>query len=148
MCSGLANKLTVCDTKPGLAKAFAEELHHATVSCGIDVEIVGCEKDEEVQGADVILVSAGEPRLPGIKITRRDLATKNGRIMKTVAEATAPRNPKAKYVVITNPVDAMAMIFNKYSGADEDSRQSGDFLLWLPCARSNGHVQGWPSCRH
>jgi len=117
MCSELADIITVCDTKPGLARAFAEELRHAAASLRLDVEIIPCERDEAVAGADIILVSAGKPRTPGIKMTRRDLAVQNGKTVKYIAETTAPNNPKSKYVVITNPVDAMAMICKKYSGA-------------------------------
>jgi malate dehydrogenase len=118
MCAGLADELTVCDVKPGLAAAFAEELKHVTASLKFDVDINSCEKDEEVSGADVILISAGEPRTPGVKMSRRDLAIQNGKIVKHVSEATAPRNRGAKYVVISNPVDDMAMVCKKYSRAD------------------------------
>jgi malate dehydrogenase len=118
MCAGLADTLTVCDVKPGLAASFAEELKHVTASNRLDVEINSCERDEEVTGADLILISAGEPRTPGVKISRRDLAVQNGKIVKYVAEATAARNSGAKYVVISNPVDAMAMVCKKYAKAD------------------------------
>jgi malate dehydrogenase len=117
MCAQLADTITVCDTKLGLAMAFAEELRHVAASLKIDVEIIACERDEDVAGADIILVSAGKPRTPGVKMSRRDLAVKNGEIVKYIAETTAPNNPDAKYVVITNPVDAMAMVCKKYSGA-------------------------------
>jgi len=118
MCSQLADKITVCDTKPGLAKAFAEELRHVTACLQLDIEINSCEKDEDVKGADIIIISAGKPRIPGIKMTRTDLAIKNGQIIKQIAETTPKNNPDAKYVVITNPVDAMAMVCKKYSKAD------------------------------
>ncbi len=118
MCSELADTLTVCDVKPGLAAAFAEELKHVTASLKIDVEICYCDRDEEVNNADIILISAGEPRIPGLKMSRRDLAVKNAKIIKYISETTAPRNPCAKYIVITNPVDAMAMVCKKYSKAD------------------------------
>jgi malate dehydrogenase len=118
LCAELADTITVCDIKPGLAHAFAEELRHVTASLRLDVEIISCEKDEDVAGADVILVSAGEPRTSGVKMTRRDLAVQNGQIVKSVAEKTAPNNPDAKYVVITNPVDAMTMVCKRYSRAD------------------------------
>jgi len=118
MCAGLTDILTLCDVKPGLAAAFAEELKHVTASIGLDVEINSCERDEEVTGADLILISAGEPRTPGVKMTRRDLAVQNGKIVKYIAEATAARNPSVKYVVISNPVDAMAMVCKKYAKAD------------------------------
>ena len=118
MSTRLADTITVCDTKPGLARAFAEELRHVTASLRLDVEIIACERDEDVAEADIILISAGKPRTPGVKMSRRDLAVQNGEIVKYVAETTAPNNPGAKYVVITNPVDAMAMVCKKYSRAE------------------------------
>ncbi|KON34086.1 hypothetical protein AC477_00805 [miscellaneous Crenarchaeota group-1 archaeon SG8-32-1] len=117
LCSNLADKLTVCDIKPGLANAFAEELRHVTASLGIDVEIIACEKAEDVKEAEIILISAGKPRTPGVKMTRSDLANENGAIVKQIAQSTAPNSFNAKYVVITNPVDAMAMMCKKYSKA-------------------------------
>ncbi|MGB9854777.1 MAG: malate dehydrogenase [Candidatus Bathyarchaeales archaeon] len=118
MCWKLADEITVCDVKPGLAQAFAEELKHAAVSLGLNVEINACEKDEEVSGANIILISAGQPRTPGVNMSRRDLAAQNAKIVKYIAEATSPNNKGANYVVITNPVDAMAMVCKKYSKAD------------------------------
>jgi malate dehydrogenase len=118
MCAELADTITVCDTKPGLANAFAEELRHVTASLRLDVEVISCERDEDVAGADIILVSAGKPRTPGVQMSRRDLAVQNGQIVKQIAESTISNNPGAKYVVITNPVDAMAMVCKKYSKAD------------------------------
>lgn len=118
MCSQLADKITVCDIIPGLAKAFAEELRHVTASQKIDVEIQAYDNDEQLKDADIILISAGKPRTPGIKMTRSDLAIQNGQIVKQIAEITAPNNPNAKYVVITNPVDSMAMVCKKHSKTD------------------------------
>ncbi|MEJ2270921.1 MAG: hypothetical protein P8X91_00220 [Candidatus Bathyarchaeota archaeon] len=117
ICSKLADTITVCDTKPRLAKAFAEELKHVASSSNLDLTVHSCENDEDVNGADIILISAGKPRTPGSKITRRDLANQNEQIVKQISESTAPNNHNAKYVVITNPVDAMAMVCKKYSGA-------------------------------
>jgi malate dehydrogenase len=84
----------------------------------LDVEINSCERDEEVSGADIILISAGLPRTPGVKMTRRDLAVQNGKIVKEISQATVGNNPGAKYIVISNPVDAMAMVCKKYTKAD------------------------------
>ena len=118
MCSKIADKLTLCDAKPGLAAAFAEELKHVTASIDLEVEINSCEKDEDVAGADIILISAGEPRTAGVKMSRRDLAIQNAKIVKQVSEATTANNPGAKYIVISNPVDAMAMVCKKYTKAN------------------------------
>ena len=118
LCSKLASKLTLCDIKPGLSYAFAEELKHVTSSIAQNVKIESCEKNEDIFDADIILISAGKPRIPGIKMTRRDLALQNGQIIKKIAEILPENNPNAKYIVITNPVDAMAMVFKKYSKAE------------------------------
>ncbi|MGC8895144.1 MAG: lactate/malate family dehydrogenase [Candidatus Bathyarchaeia archaeon] len=155
MCAELADTITVCDTKPGLAAAFAEELKHVTASLGLDVEINACEKDEEVTGADIILISAGEPRIPGVKMTRRDLAVQNAKIVKHIAEVTSPNNPSAKYIVITNPVDAMAMVCKKYSKAQfvistgtnlESLRFRSKLAATLEAPVSK--VQGWVGGEH
>ena len=118
LCSKLANKLTLCNTKPGLAYAFAEELKHVTSCTAHNVKIESCERDEDILDADIILISAGKPRIPGVKMTRRDLALQNGQIIKEIAKIIPENNPRAKYIVITNPVDAIAMVFKKYSKAD------------------------------
>lgn len=118
MCANLADTITVCDTKPGLAAAFAEDLKHAAASMRFDVEITACDKDEAVNGADIILVSAGEPRIPGVKMSRRDLASQNAKIIKTISLGVSSRNAGARYIVISNPVDAMAMICKKYTKAN------------------------------
>jgi len=155
MISELADTLTVCDVKPRLAAAFAEELKHVTSSLNIDVEIVSCEKDEEVNNADIILISAGEPRIPGVKMSRRDLAINNAKIVKKVSEITAPRNPSSKYVVITNPVDAMAMVCKKFSKADfvisagtnlESIRFRSELASVFRVTRKE--IQGWVGGEH
>ena len=118
MCTELAETITVCDTKPGLAKAFAEELRHVTVSQNSDIEIISCEHSKDIIGANIILISAGKPRAPNVKMTRRDLALQNGQIVKEIVKSTITNNSGGKYIVITNPVDAMAMVCKKYSCAD------------------------------
>jgi len=155
MCSGLASELTVCDIKPDLAGAFAEELRHTAASLRLDVEIESCGNSEEISGAEVILVSAGMARTPGAKMTRRDLAAKNAEIVKKVSEATASRNPGARYIVITNPVDVMAMICKKFSKADfvvsagtnlESLRLRSKLARTLQVPVSK--VQGWAGGEH
>lgn len=154
-CAGLADTITTCDIKSGLAQAFAEELEHVTASLKLDIEINACEKDEEVTGADIILISAGEPRIPGVKMSRRDLAVQNAKIVRYIAEATTPNNPGAKYIVITNPVDAMAMVCKKYSKAKfvistgtnlESLRFRSKLAKTLQVSTSK--IQGWVGGEH
>lgn len=151
----LPNTLTLCDTKPGLAAAFGEELKHVKASTRNNVEIFSCERDEQVTNADIILISAGEPRKPGIKMSRRDLAVQNARIIKQISEATRSRNPSAKYVVISNPVDAMAMICKKYTKAEYvistgTNLESLRFrsILSETFRVHNSYVEGWVGGEH
>jgi malate dehydrogenase len=151
----LPDTLTLCDTKPGLAAAFGEELKHVKASTQNDVEIFSCERDEQVTNADIILISAGEPRTPGIKMTRRDLAVQNAKIIKQISEATRSGNPGAKYVVISNPVDAMAMICKKYTKAEYvistgTNLESLRFrsILSETFHVHNSYVEGWVGGEH
>ncbi len=111
----LFNEITVVDIKPGLAKAFAEELKHVAVSNRIDVSVYWSERDEDVSGADIVVVTAGYPRRPGEKISRRELVPRNAGIIKYIAEVVPPNNRGARYIIVTNPVDAMAMLFKRVS---------------------------------
>ncbi len=114
----LADEFSLVDIKPGLAWAFGEELRHVAASLRHDVEINTYEEDENVSGANLVVVCPGKPRIPGVEMDRRDLVAENAKIINHIAEVMPPRNPDAKWVVVTNPVDAMATLFKKVSGAD------------------------------
>jgi malate dehydrogenase len=113
---GLAEELSLVDIKPGLAWAFGEELKHAAASLRLDVEINAYERDEGVSGADLVIICAGKPRIPGVKMSRRDLIHENAGTITYIAEVMPPRNRGARWVVVTNPVDAMATLFKRVSG--------------------------------
>lgn len=111
----LADEISLVDTKPGLAWAFGEELKHAAASLKYDVKINAYEEDEGVSNADLVVVCPGKARIPGVEMSRRDLVADNARIIDHVAHVMPPRNTKARFVVVTNPVDAMATLFKKVS---------------------------------
>lgn len=88
-------------------------------------------------------------------MSRRDLAIQNAKIVKYISEVTSPRNPGAKYIVITNPVDAMAMVCKKYSRAQfvistgtnlESLRLRSKVARTLEVPISK--VQGWAAGEH
>jgi malate dehydrogenase len=112
----LMDELSLVDIKPNLAWAFGEELKHAAASLRLDVEINSYEKDGDVSGADLVVLCPGKPRMSGVKQDRRDLATANAATIRQVAEEMAPKNRGCKWVVVSNPVDAMATLFKKLSG--------------------------------
>lgn len=117
-CERLADEFSLVDVKPGQAWAFGEELRHVAASLKYDVEINTYEEDEGVEGADLVVVCPGKPRIPGVQMDRRVLVGANAEIINHIAEVMPGNNPDARWVIVTNPVDAMASLFKKVSGAD------------------------------
>ncbi len=115
---GLADEFSLVDITPGLAWAFGEELRHVAASLNYDVDINTCEVDEGVNNADLVVVCPGKPRVPGVQMDRRELVGANAEIINLIAEVMPDNNPDARWVIVTNPVDAMATLFKKVSGAD------------------------------
>ncbi len=109
-------KLSLSDTKPHLTQAVAEELRHVAAGNNRTLEIAAFTKNELVTDADIIMISAGVPRNSQTK-DRRDLVKFNAKIIKSIAISITAQNPRAKYIIVTNPVDAMASIFTHYSKA-------------------------------
>lgn len=114
----IVDEISLVDIKPGLAWAFGEELRHVAASLRYDIKINTYEDDEGPTGADLVVICPGKPRIPGVQMDRRDLVAENARIVNHIAEVMPERNPNAKWVIVTNPVDAMATLFKKVSGAD------------------------------
>lgn len=110
-------KLTLIDTASGLAEAVGEEIRHSLASTRVPMEVATYDQDGAVEEADLVLVTAGAPRTPDMK-DRTDLTVANARIIEEIAEAVVPKNPHARYVIVTNPVDAMATFFKKISSAE------------------------------
>ena len=114
----LADEFSLVDVKPGQSWAFGEELRHVAASLRHDVEINTYEEDEGVKGADLVVICPGKPRIPGVQMDRRELVGANAEIVNHIAEVMPGNNPDARWVIVTNPVDAMATLFKKVSGAD------------------------------
>ena len=114
----LADEFSLVDVKPGQSWAFGEELRHVAASLRYDVEINTYEEDEGVKGADLVVICPGKPRIPGVQMDRRELVGANAEIVNHIAEVMPGNNPDARWVIVTNPVDAMATLFKKVSGAD------------------------------
>lgn len=106
-------ELTLVDVAPGLALAVAEEMRHVRAGMHVPIEVNAFESVDEVSNADIVIVMAGKPAEPGMG--RRYLVSANAKIIRSIAEAVVPRNPGARYVIVTNPVDALATLFQKVS---------------------------------
>ena len=139
----LADELSLVDVKPGLSWAFGEELKHVAASLRYDVEINTYEEDGAVSGADLVVVCPGKPRIPGVKMDRRELVGANAEIINYIAEVMPPQNPDAKWVIVTNPVDAMATLFKKVS-EEEFVIGTGDHPDTLRCRTKLASELGVP----
>jgi len=98
----------------GLAKGKALDISQMAAVHNFDAKILGTSKWEDIAGADVIIVTAGRPRKPGM--SRDDLLDVNVNIMKDVAANVKKHAPDAFAIVISNPLDAMVYAFAKITG--------------------------------
>ncbi|MDH7598569.1 MAG: malate dehydrogenase [Sedimentisphaerales bacterium] len=100
--------------REGLAAGKALDIMHATAVLGIDADVRGTSRSEDLAGSDAIVITAGQPRRPGQ--SRDDLLRINLGIIQQVAVQIKAVCPKAFCVVVTNPLDAMVYAFQKVSG--------------------------------
>jgi len=98
----------------GMAKGKTLDIFEATPLMGVDSDLSGTSNYEDVKGADVVIITAGLPRKPGM--SREDLLDVNIKIMTNVAENVKKYCPDAFCIVVTNPLDAMVYSFKKISG--------------------------------
>ena len=102
------------DVAEGTAKGKALDIAQSSSIDGFNVDIKGTNNYEETKDSDVIIITAGMPRKPGM--TRDDLLGINLKIIKQVAEGIKSTSPKAFVICITNPLDVIVMALQKYSG--------------------------------
>jgi malate dehydrogenase len=102
------------DVVEGLPQGKALDLLEAGPVEGFDCSIVGTNRYDEIEGADVFIVTAGLPRKPGM--SRDDLLSVNVKIMADVAANIRQRAPQAFVIVITNPLDAMVTTMKRLTG--------------------------------
>ena len=102
------------DVVEGMAKGKALDIAQSTSVDGFDVNLVGTSNYDDTKNSDVIIVTAGVPRKPGM--SRDDLLGTNLKIIKQVAEGIAKTSPNAFVICITNPLDVIVMALQKYSG--------------------------------
>ena len=102
------------DIDEGLAKGKALDIAQSTSVSGSNTNLVGTNNYEHTKNSDVIIITAGIPRKPGM--SRDDLLGTNLKIIKQVAEGIRKTSPNAFVICITNPLDVIVMAFQKYSG--------------------------------
>ncbi len=106
--------IVLFDVVEGLPQGKALDLLEAAPVEGFDCRITGTNKYDDIEGADVCIVTAGLPRKPGM--SRDDLLQVNTKIMVEVASNIRDRAPEAFVIVITNPLDAMVTCMHRITG--------------------------------
>ena len=102
------------DVAEGVAKGKALDIAQSTSVGGFNINLIGTSSYEDIKNSDVIIITAGIPRKPGM--TRDDLLGTNLKIIKQVAEGIKKNSPNAFVICITNPLDVIVMALQKYSG--------------------------------
>ena len=109
----LASEVVLFDVASGVAKGKALDIAQSSSVEGFNVKFSGTDNYKEIKDSDVIIITAGVPRKPGM--SRDDLLGINLKIIKQVAEGIKQNAPNAFVICITNPLDVMVMAFQKYS---------------------------------
>ena len=102
------------DVAEGLAKGKALDIAQSSPVNGFNINLTGTSSYEDIKNSDVIIITAGVPRKPGM--TRDDLLGINLKIIKQVGEGIKKSSPNAFVICITNPLDVIVMALQKYSG--------------------------------
>jgi malate dehydrogenase len=126
------------DIVEGLPQGKTLDIAEAAPVDGFDVKLKGTNSYEDIKGANVVIVTAGLPRKPGM--SRDDLISVNSKIMQSVAEGIKQYAPDAFVIVISNPLDAMVTLCQRITGFPHnrvvgqagvlDSARFAAFIAW------------------
>ncbi|MGC8562328.1 MAG: malate dehydrogenase [Thermoplasmata archaeon] len=112
MVNELDNNINLVDIVEGLPQGEALDLNHTAAILGKDVKVRGSNNYEDIKGSDIVVITAGLPRKPGM--TREELAVKNADIVSQTAEKVKMYAPNAIVIITTNPLDVMVtVLYNK-----------------------------------
>lgn len=108
--------VVLLDINEGTAKGKALDLFEASPVDGFDSMVTGTDSYKDIADSDVVIVTAGIPRKPGM--SRDDLLATNAKIMKTVCEGIKENAPNSVVIIVSNPLDAMTYIAHQTLGFD------------------------------
>lgn len=106
--------IVLLDIAPGIPQGKALDLYEASPVEGFDLKIKGTNSYADTADSDVVVITAGMPRKPGM--SRDELVAINTKIVKDVSENIKKYSPKAIVIVVTNPLDAMVYVVWKVTG--------------------------------
>jgi malate dehydrogenase len=106
--------VVLVDIKEGLPQGKALDINQMGAALGYEPRVTGSNSYDETAGSDVVVITAGLPRSPGM--SRDDLVATNEKIVKDVTEKAIAKSPDAILVVVSNPLDAMCHVAKNVSG--------------------------------
>jgi len=106
--------VVLVDIKEGLPQGKALDIDQMGAVLGFEPNVIGSNGYDETAGSDVVVITAGLPRSPGM--SRDDLVATNERIVKDVTEKVTATSPDAILIVVSNPLDAMCHVAKNVSG--------------------------------
>jgi malate dehydrogenase len=107
-------ELVLVDVVEGMPQGKALDLLEAMPVIGKDVKVIGTNDYKPTEGSDIVVITAGLPRKPGM--SRDDLLNTNADIVKKATEETLKHSPNAIYIILTNPLDSMCYVAMKVGG--------------------------------
>ena len=130
--------VVVVDIKEGLPEGKALDINQAGAVLGYEPNVTGSTAYEPTAGSEVVVITAGLPRQPGM--SRDDLVTTNEKIVGSVTEQVVAQSPDAVLIVVSNPLDAMCHVARSVSGFPKervfgqagilDSARFRAFIAW------------------
>lgn len=111
---GLADDVVTIDIVEGLPQGLALDMRQSSPIEGFEPNIRGTNDYADTAGSDVVVITAGLPRQPGM--SRMDLLEKNAGIVRGVVGSIAQHSPNAILIVVTNPLDEMTYLASQVSG--------------------------------
>jgi malate dehydrogenase len=106
--------VVIVDIVENLPQGIALDINEAGPVLGYEPNVTGSNSYDETAGSDVVVITAGVPRKPGM--TREDLVTTNEKIVGSVTEQAIAHSPDAILIVVSNPLDAMCHVAKNASG--------------------------------
>src|SRR5881398_2643435 len=130
--------VVIVDIVENLPQGIALDINQAGPVLGYEANVTGSNGYEETAGSDVVVITAGVPRKPGM--SRDDLVTTNEKIVGSVTEQAVAQSPDAVLVVVSNPLDAMCHVAKSVSGWSKervfgmagilDTARFSTFIAW------------------
>ena len=130
--------IVLVDIKEGLPQGKALDINQMGAVLGYEPRVTGSNGYDETAGSDVVVITAGLPRSPGM--SRDDLVATNEKIVKDVTEKTIAKSPDAILIVVSNPLDAMCHVAKNVSGWSKervfgmagilDTARFSTFIAW------------------